>query len=101
MSYFEIIMLACFGISWPFSIWKAIKTRNVSGKSPAFLAIIMIGYISGICHKFWHSMDWVVALYIINLLMVAFDLVLYYRFSGSRMILSVDDSGSGLERLLK
>ncbi len=101
MSYFEIIMLACFGISWPFSIWKSIKTRNVSGKSPAFLAIIMIGYVNGIMHKVCYSMDWVIALYIANLLMVAFDLFLYYRYSGSRMILSVDESSKGLEKLLK
>jgi len=101
MSYFEIIMLACFGMSWPFSIWKSVKTRNVSGKSPAFMAIILVGYVSGIMHKVCHSMDWVILLYIANLLMVAFDLFLYYRYSGSRMIIPVGDSSTGFGRMLK
>lgn len=101
MSIFEIVMLSCFGMSWPFSIWKSIKTRNVSGKSPAFLMIILAGYASGILHKVFYSMDWVILLYIANLLMVAFDLLLYYRYSNSGMMIPTDNRDSSLGGLLK
>jgi hypothetical protein len=80
MSIFEVIMLVCFGISWPISIAKAIRTKLVAGKSPVFLIIIIIGYASGIIHKAIHSVDWVIILYIINLIMVAIDLILYIRY---------------------
>jgi hypothetical protein len=81
MSIFEIIMLICFGISWPISIAKSIKTKVVSGKSPLFMSIVLIGYISGIFHKMFYSQDWVLILYLANLLMVAIDLSLYYYYS--------------------
>jgi hypothetical protein len=81
MSIFEIIMLACFGVSWPISIVKSLKTRVVAGKSPLFMGIVILGYAAGITHKILYSRDWVVALYILNLLLVAVDMALYFRFS--------------------
>ena len=74
-------MLICFGVSWPISIAKAWRTRQVAGKSPLFLGIVIAGYASGILHKVLYSPDWVVALYAVNLVMVAIDLTLYLRFS--------------------
>jgi uncharacterized membrane protein len=84
MSIFEILMLICFGVSWPISIANAIKTKNVTGKSRAFLVIIIAGYASGIIHKVLYSMDWVIFLYIINLILVLIDLFLcvYYEKKG-------------------
>ncbi len=84
MSFFEVFMLLCFGISWPVSIAKALRTRVVTGKSAAFMAIVVVGYASGIVHKLLYSRDWVIVLYAANLMMVAFDLALYLRFSRSR-----------------
>ena len=81
MSVFEIIMLICFGISWPLSIAKTLRTREVAGKSPLFMLIVMAGYASGIVHKLLYSHDWVISLYILNLLMVTVDLYLYLHFS--------------------
>ena len=81
MSLFEIIMLLCFGISWPLSIAKAVRTRTVAGKSPLFMGIVMLGYASGITHKIIYNPDWVTALYAINLVMVAIDMGLYFRLS--------------------
>jgi hypothetical protein len=81
MSFFEVLMLVCFGISWPISIAKALRTRTVAGKSPAFLIIVIAGYASGIVHKMLYSRDWVIILYTVNLIMVLIDLALYYRFS--------------------
>jgi len=84
MSIFEIIMLVCFGLSWPISIAKALRTKKVAGKSPVFMAVICLGYLSGILHKVFYALDWVVGLYALNLVMVAADLVLYYRYLPGR-----------------
>jgi hypothetical protein len=81
MSIFEIGMLVCFGVSWPVSIAKTLRTQTVAGKSPVFLAIVCLGYGFGIAHKMLHSPDWVTLLYALNLMMVAFDLGLYFKFA--------------------
>jgi len=81
MSFFEMLMLVCFGISWPVSIYKSLKTRIVAGKSPIFMVIVMLGYAAGITHKIIYSRDWVIILYCLNLLLVGADLVLYFRYS--------------------
>ncbi len=77
MSLFEAIMLICFGISWPISIVKTIRTGHATGKSALFMTIVIIGYASGITHKWLHARDWVIVLYVFNLIMVAIDLALY------------------------
>jgi len=79
MSIFELIMLVCFGAAWPFSIYKSYKSKSVSGKSPYFLVVIIIGYISGILNKILYNYDFVVYLYFLNLIMVSTDLILYLR----------------------
>jgi hypothetical protein len=84
MSVFEALMLLCFGLSWPISIAKALRTRKVIGKSPLFMAVICLGYMSGIVHKVLYAFDWVIVLYGINLMMVAIDLFLYYRYLPDR-----------------
>jgi hypothetical protein len=73
-------MLVCFGLSWPISIAKAVRTKNVDGKSSLFIGIIIAGYISGILHKIFYAMDWVVVLYAINLVLVGIDGMLYFRY---------------------
>lgn len=80
MSVFEAVMMICFGLSWPISIAKSIRTRVVSGKSPLFMAILCLGYASGIAHKLIYSRDWITLIYCLNLLMVLIDLSLYYRY---------------------
>jgi hypothetical protein len=80
MSIFEIIMLVCFGLSWPVSIFKSLKTKTVAGKSPLFMGIVILGYASGIVHKIINDADWVIALYFANLLLVAIDMGVYYYF---------------------
>jgi hypothetical protein len=80
LSIFEIVMLVCFGVSWPVSIAKTLRTKVVVGKSPLFMAIVCVGYISGMMHKLFYSMDWVIILYIANLVLVIVDIALYYRY---------------------
>ncbi|HBR02104.1 hypothetical protein [Syntrophomonas wolfei] len=79
MSIFEIIMLICFGAAWPFSIYKSYSSRSIEGKSFLFLVVVMIGYGSGILHKIFYNYDNVIYLYILNLVMVGIDLLLYIR----------------------
>ncbi len=79
MSIFEAVMLVCFGAAWPVNIVKSWRTRSAIGKSWGFLAIIIVGYLSGITHKFLYSRDFVLLLYLVNLLMVSLDLLIYVR----------------------
>lgn len=82
VSVFEILMLLCFACSWPFSIVKSLRTKVVIGKSPVFMSIIVIGYVFGILHKIFYQPDAVVFLYLFNLLIVSFDLSLYFKYIG-------------------
>jgi hypothetical protein len=74
-------MLLCFGISWPVSIAKSIRTKTVAGKSPVFMGIVIAGYGFGIIHKVLYSFDWVTYLYGLNLILVAIDMSLYFKYS--------------------
>ena len=79
MQIFEIIMLLCFGMSWPISVYKSIRSRSTKGKSAVFIIAIIIGYISGIIGKVVnHQLTYVVVLYLINLIVVSVDLGLYF-----------------------
>lgn len=72
-------MLACFGLSWPISVIKSIRSRSTKGKSVVFIIAIIIGYISGIIGKIVNDqVNYVMILYCVNLLMVTTDLVLYF-----------------------
>ncbi len=78
--FFEFGMLFCFGFSWPFSIAKALRTKEVRGKSPLFMCIVIIGYLLGITHKLLNSRDWVIIVYFIDILLVATDLAIYFHY---------------------
>ena len=80
MSIFEALMMLSFGVSWPVSIAKALRTKVVAGKSPLFMIIVIFGYVCGVVHKVVYNLDWVVALYVLNLVMVALDLALYLKY---------------------
>ena len=81
ISVLEALMLICFGISWPVSVIKALKTKIVIGKSPLFMSLVALGYMSGISHKIFYSRDYLVILYIFNLSMILSDLYLYSRYN--------------------
>lgn len=79
MSIFEIIMLISFGAAWPFSIYRSYTSRSIAGKSPFFILVIMIGYVSGILNKIFYDFDGVIYLYALNLAMSTADFLLYVR----------------------
>ena len=73
-------MLLCFGCSWPMNISKSIRARTAKGKSLAFELFVLVGYICGITGKcISGSINWVFAIYILDLLMVATDILLTLR----------------------
>ncbi len=83
----EIVMVVSFGASWPLNVMKSWKARTTKGKSLPFLCLIFFGYIAGIASKLvnetymasFASKWYVLFFYVLNLLMVGVDLILYAR----------------------
>lgn len=83
----ETVMIVSFGASWPLNVMKSYKARTAKGKSLSFLCLIFFGYIAGIASKLMHegymaefSEKWyVLFFYVLNLVMVGVDLMLYFR----------------------
>ena len=77
---FESLMMIFFGISWPFNIIKSWRAKTAKGKSFLFLLFVFFAYIFGISSKFMSGrLNYVLVFYITNCLMVATDMVLYFR----------------------
>ena len=84
---FEIIMVICFGASWPLNIIRAYKSRTTKGTSLFFLLLIEIGYVAGITSKIFTivsvGLSWLgyvaLAFYTINLIMVFIGIMIYFR----------------------
>ncbi len=83
----EIVMLLCFGASWPMNVIKSWKARTTKGKSLAFVCLILLGYVAGITAKLINpaymasfSEKWyVLFFYVLNFVMVGIDFCLYFR----------------------
>lgn len=85
---FEIVMIVCFGASWPFNIIKAYRAKSAKGTSVFFMYLIGAGYFAGIVGKTlllieegYLSYLKIVAFvfYFINLAMVISGIAIYYR----------------------
>lgn len=77
----EGIMLICFGMAWPASIWKSVTSKSTKGKSLSFMLIILVGYVAGIVKSLIEpEISWpVLSLYLLNTAMVTTDTALYFR----------------------
>ena len=77
----EILMVVCFGFSWPMNVRKSYLARTTKGKSLGFLIMICIGYVCGIASKIiGGSFKWyVMFFYVLNLCMVLLDVAMYAR----------------------
>lgn len=76
---FEGMMLLCFGLSWPISVYKSITSKSTKGKSVVFISAILIGYICGIAGKIASdNINYVLAIYIFNFTVVSIDFILYF-----------------------
>ena len=77
---FETCMLICFGLSWPFNIAKSLRSKTAKGKSMLFQIIVIVGYLMGLTGKFISgNVTYVAAVYVLDILMVSFDLLLTIR----------------------
>lgn len=84
----EALMIICFGLSWPVSIYKSCTSKTAKGKSLTFEIFIWIGYIFGIVRKILQmgvntDLDWLFYLgfvfYILNIVEITIDMLLYVR----------------------
>lgn len=77
--FFEMLFLLCFGLAWPFSIFKSIRSKTAKGKSFFFLAVAFLGYLFGITSKLIDSsLSYTLVFYLLNTTMVGTDIVLYF-----------------------
>lgn len=75
----ETMMLVAFGLSWPINVIKNIKARTAKSMSLWFILLIIFGYIAGIAAKIISNrINYVLAVYILNLIMVSANLVVYF-----------------------
>lgn len=74
-------MLIAFGFAWPANIAHTLRHKSTLGKSISFLIIVLVGYLFGISAKILgKSINYVLFFYILNTLMVLFDIFLYYYY---------------------
>lgn len=78
--FLEACMVISFGISWPISIIKSVRSRTAKGKSLMFMCFIFFGYICGVASKLAAgSLTYVFVFYVLNLILVGTDIALYLR----------------------
>ena len=89
--FMEMLMVICFGISWPINIVKAWKARSTKGISLMFYCLILLGYLFALAGKciliayyaprpWYETVHWYVMLfYVLNTLMVATGIGIYFR----------------------
>ena len=78
ISIFELLFIVFIACAWPISIIRMIRNKSTKGKSIIFSAILLLGYVFGISHKVIHSLDWVLAVYFLNVLLISADTVVYF-----------------------
>lgn len=90
-SIMEMMMVVCFGISWPLNIVKAWKARTAKGTSVLFYSFIWIGYVFAMVGKFvmihlnaphpWYeTVHWyVMFFYVLNVIMVTIGIIIFFR----------------------
>ena len=82
---FELLMIVCFGVSWPLNIYKAWKARTTKGSSVQFYFLILVGYLFGITSKIIKlnngiSTPWYVwFFYILNSVIVTIGILIWFR----------------------
>lgn len=71
----EVIMLACFGLSWPISLVKNFRAKSAKSTSLAFMCLILFGYLAGISAKAMTvGTNYVFFVYLFNIAMVIANL---------------------------
>lgn len=77
---FETLMIICFGISWPLSIARSVRSKSTKGKSILFMLFILFGYFCGLAAKFMtQTYNLAFWFYFPNIILVSIDICLYFR----------------------
>lgn len=89
----EAVMIACFGLAWPVSVYKSYVSQSTKGKSLLFLLIVLTGYAAGINHVIldYPGFSYLTALYLVNILMISIDIFLFFR---NRKIETLSECGT-------
>ena len=75
----EVIMLICFGLSWPIAAYKSFKSHNPKATNVPFILLILFGYAAGVTAKFINgNIGYVLIAYLINILSVLANLVVFF-----------------------
>ena len=91
----EIIMLLCFGASWPMNLTKALRAKTAKGTSLPFLCMIECGYVCGICAKIiGHHVNYVLIFYFLNIFVVGLNILAYFR---NRRLDAAAEQGAGTD----
>ena len=88
VNFLEAMMIICFGLSWPLSIYRSWTSRTAKGKSLFFEIFLWIGYGFGITrkiiltytevdHGFMFYLSFI--FYVLNMLEITIDICLYFR----------------------
>lgn len=86
MDLFEAVMILCFGLSWPISIYKSYVSKTAKGKSLFFEVFLWIGYVFGISRKMMQlngneNLNWLfytgLIFYFLNIIEITIDMLLY------------------------
>lgn len=79
-NFFEVSMLFCFALAWPAALYKSWTSRTRKGKSLMFLIVVEIGYICGVAKVIvGDGSKYLLIPYMFNAMLIACDLLLYYR----------------------
>lgn len=85
-SVMEMLMVICFGISWPLNIIKAWKARTAKGVSLPFYFFIWIGYVFALIGKIVRIVCglgtvpfYLMFFYVLNTVMVTGGIAIYFR----------------------
>jgi hypothetical protein len=85
---FEAIMILCFGLSWPISIYRSYVSRTAKGKSLFFEVFLWVGYVFGISRKIMLLTDGSgsgtifmlgLVFYVLNIIEITADMMLFLR----------------------
>lgn len=88
----EALMILCFGLSWPISIYRSYVSGTAKGKSIFFEVFLWVGYVFGIARKLMQyfvaagaGLDFLFYLglvfYFLNIIEISIDMALYFRNS--------------------
>ena len=89
----ETGMLLFFGICWPISIARMLRSRRSEGKSIGFITAVLVGYLFGVASKFAYAavsgepLPPVTLLYAANCVFVAVDglvCIHFRRYPGAK-----------------